>query len=73
MHKKHIMLALGLAALLTSGCATRIAGTVKLVDHNLQPIASDSPQDIVVNMINTTAALENASHSVKTDETGAFQ
>ena len=73
MNKKLFMLAVGCAALMTAGCATRIAGSVKLVDPNLQPIANDSPAGIVVNMINTTAALENASHAVKTDDTGAFQ
>lgn len=72
MNKRVVVVLLG-CALLMSGCATRIAGTVKLVDPHMQPVMDDKPAGITVNMINTTAALENASHAVKTDEVGAFQ
>lgn len=59
--------------ILVSACSAKISGTVKLVDNNMIPISGDKPKALVVNMINTTAALENASHSVVTDEEGKFK
>ena len=61
-----------LAAVLPA-CSARIYGTVQLVDANLQPIAKESPQGTVVNMINTTATLEEASRAVTTDAEGKFE
>jgi hypothetical protein len=63
------VLALALAA-----CSPKIYGTVQLIDANMQPIpaAKDTPQGTVVNMINTTATLEQASHSVTVDAEGKF-
>ena len=64
------VLALALAA-----CSPKIYGTVQLIDANMQPIpaAKDTPQGTVVNMINTTATLEQASHSVTVDAEGKFE
>lgn len=64
--------AIVIAALL-AGCAAKIHGTVQLVDSNLQPLAKENLQGTVVNMINTTTAVEQASHSVTTDGTGKFE
>lgn len=61
-----------IALLLVSGCASSIRGTVQLVDSREQPIPNESPQGTVVNMINTKAAVEQASASVSVDEKGAF-
>ena len=65
-----LALILGLALL--SGCSAKISGVVRLIDANSNPITKEVPENIVVNMINTTASLENASHSVKTNEKGEF-
>ena len=70
---KNIGIVTVLILLFTTGCATKISGMVKLVDKNAQPIATDKPEGIIVNMINTTSSLENASHSVKTDPLGNFE
>ncbi|MDH5229699.1 MAG: carboxypeptidase-like regulatory domain-containing protein [Gammaproteobacteria bacterium] len=72
-HKSTLVITMLCLLTLLVGCSSKIAGTVKLVDKHMQPIPNDMPNGIVVNMINTTAALENASHSVKTDELGAFK
>ena len=61
-----------LAALLPA-CAAKIHGTVQLVDAGAQPVAKESLQGIVVNMINTTAAVEQASHAVTTNADGKFE
>lgn len=61
-----------IVVLLTSGCATTIHGTVQLVDGRDQPVANESPKGTVVNMINTTAAVEKASASASADEKGEF-
>ena len=66
------ILAMVLAALLPA-CSARIYGTVQLVDSNLQPMAKEGQQGTVVNLINTTATLEQASHAVTTDEQGKFE
>jgi hypothetical protein len=65
--------ALALAVLLLSGCSTSIRGTVQLVDGRQQPIANDSPKGAVVNMINTTAAVDQASASAPVNEKGEFE
>lgn len=59
-----------LAAL--GGCATGISGTVRLVDMNNLPVTDGDAEGIVVNMINTSVPLEEASFAVKTDKNGKF-
>ena len=72
--KRIITLSLiAIVSLAAGGCATKIHGTVKLVDKRSQPIQNDSPSNITVNMINTSSSLENASHSVSTNEKGEFR
>jgi hypothetical protein len=58
--------------LLLSGCAN-IRGTVQLVDERQQPIKNESPKGTVVNMINTSAAVDKASASAAVDEKGEFE
>jgi PBP1b-binding outer membrane lipoprotein LpoB len=66
--------ALALFALLfLSACSTSIRGTVQLVDARQQPIANDNPKGAVVNMINTKAAVEQASASAPVNEKGEFE
>jgi len=59
-------------ALLLGGCAASISGAVKVVDRESKPVADAKLEGIVVNMINTTASIEQASYSVKTDAKGRF-
>lgn len=65
----------GIMVLLLSACSPKIYGTVQLVDLNMKPIppAKDTPQGSVVNMINTTSSLEQASHAVTVDAEGRFE
>jgi hypothetical protein len=56
-----------------SGCGGGIRGTVQLVDGRQQPIANESPKGAVVNMINTKAAVEQASASAPVNEKGEFE
>lgn len=58
---------------LFSACAPMIHGTVELVDPNLKPVPGQTLEGTTVNMINTSAALESASHSVVTDGKGRFE
>jgi hypothetical protein len=62
-----------IALIILSGCAARIYGTVELVDSRLQPIPNENPKGTVVNMINTTAAVEQASTSASVDEKGEYE
>jgi hypothetical protein len=70
---KHVLFAV--MVLLAAACSPKIYGTVQLVDVNMQPIpaAKDTPQGTVVNMINTTSSLEQASHAVNADAEGKFE
>lgn len=70
---RSMALGIALGALLLGGCATSISGSVKMVDANNQPVADAKLEGIVVNLINTTSAVETASSSVKTDEQGNFK
>src|SRR6266581_4109572 len=58
--------------LVVSGCAATIHGTVQLVDSRQQPLPNESPKGAVVNMINTTAAVDQASSSATVVEKGSF-
>lgn len=69
----HFPMAAMVLAVLLPACSARIYGTVQLVDTNLQPMAKEGQQGTVVNMINTTATLEQASRAVTTDEEGKFE
>ncbi|MGA1795561.1 MAG: carboxypeptidase-like regulatory domain-containing protein [bacterium] len=55
------------------GCSPAIHGTVQLLDSSLTPVAGESPKGTVVNMINTTARLEEASFSAVVDDQGRFE
>lgn len=59
---------------LLSACAPGISGTIQLVDASNRPIpaAVATPEGAVVNMINTTAAVEEASYSMTTAADGKF-
>lgn len=65
----------GIMVLLLAACSPKIYGIVQLVDLNMKPIppAKDTPQGSVVNMINTTSSLEQASHAVTVDAEGKFE
>jgi YbbR domain-containing protein len=69
------LFAVMLWAAILSGCASGISGTVRLVDANSKPIpaAVASPEGVVVNMINTSAAVESASHSVSVKADGKYE
>jgi len=56
-----------------SGCGATIRGTVQLVDSKDQPVANENPKGTVVNMINTSAAVDKASASASVDEKGEFE
>ena len=64
---------LALIALLLSGCAANIRGTVQLVDSRQQPVPNESPKGTVVNMMNTSASVDKASASASVDEKGEFE
>ncbi len=59
--------------LVLSGCAATIHGTVQLIDSRQQPVTNESPKGAVINMINTTAAVDQASSSTTVDEKGEFE
>jgi PBP1b-binding outer membrane lipoprotein LpoB len=64
---------LALIALLLSGCAASIRGTVQLVDSRQQPVPNESPKGTVVNMMNTSASVDRASASASVGEKGEFE
>ena len=67
--------ALSALLFLLAACAPKIYGTLQLMDVNQQPIppAKESPEGTVVNMINTTSTLEEASHAVTVNAEGKFE
>ena len=71
MTKRAQILLLALLAL--PGCGATIRGTVRLVDGRDQAIANESPKGTVINMINTSAAVEKASASASVDDKGEFE
>ena len=71
--RRILLLVLAATAFMLSACSAKIYGTVQLVDPELKPIEGVNPQGTVVNMINTTANVEDASTSVIVDEKGKFE
>lgn len=69
-----VLVVVGLVTLL-SACAPSIRGTIQLVDANNKPLpaAVATPEGSVVNMINTSAAVEQASYSMTTAADGKFE
>lgn len=74
MNKKaHLILLFAVSVLLLAGCSPKIHGTVQLVDPDLEPLEGEDPKGTVVNMINTTATVQEASYSAIADEKGKFE
>ena len=71
MKPKYLM-SVVLMAVLMSGCSSKIAGVVSIADMNMQPLTDVSREGLVVNIMNTSGSLENASHSVSTDVEGKY-
>ena len=61
------------ALVLLGGCAANISGTVRYVDRESKPVPDAKVEGVVVNMINTTSSLGQASYSVKADAKGKFE
>lgn len=61
------------ALIFLAACSPKIYGTVQLVDPEMTPLEDESPEGTVVNIINTTAKVENASTSVTVDKDGRFE
>jgi hypothetical protein len=70
-----LCLATAVLLLPLAACSPKIYGTLQLVDVNQQPIpvGTESPEGTVVNMINTTSTLEQASHAVNVTAEGKFE
>lgn len=62
-----------LTLLLLSGCASTITGAVKFVDRDDKPEPDSRLEGVIVNLINTTSPIDQASYSVKTDPKGKFE
>ncbi len=75
MNRKLALYAPICMVLLLSACAPSIRGSIQLVDANNKPIpvAIASPEGAVVNMINTSAPVEQASYSVTVAADGKFE
>jgi hypothetical protein len=74
MQPKHAVFYLFAAmAMFLAACSPKIYGRVNLVDENMEAIEGEDPQGTVINLINTTATVEEASSSVVVDEEGEFE
>ncbi len=71
--RKNLLFLLIVSGLFLFACSPKIFGTVQLVDQNMKPIVGESPEGTVINMINTSAKLEEASYSVTADKEGKFE
>lgn len=62
-----------MAIFLLAGCASNITGSIKFADRDNKPEQDSRLEGVVVNLINTTADIGDASYSVKTDNKGRFE
>ena len=72
IRKQVYLVTLLMVATLTASCSPRIYGRLDLIDAGMRPVATDNSQGTVVNMMNTTAPLEKASHVAVVDAKGEF-
>jgi hypothetical protein len=72
-HLINLLAFIVLVVLFIGGCSPKISGVVRLYDNDMQPIEVENPKGTVINMMNTTASLEKASHSVVANELGEFE
>ncbi len=74
MKQARLIMIAGVLVLL-GACSPGIYGKVQLFDANMQPIppATETAEGTVVNMINTTSTIEQASHSVTVNAKGEFE
>lgn len=72
IRKKGVLVTLIMTATLTASCSPRIYGRLDLIDAGMRPVATDNAQGTVVNMMNTTAPLEKASHAAAVDAKGEY-
>lgn len=72
IRKTGYLVSLLMLAVLAASCSPKIYGKVDLVDAGMRPVANDNAQGTVVNMMNTTAPLEKASHAAVVDAKGEF-
>ena len=54
-------------------CSPKIYGRVDLFDPSMAPVQDERPEGTVINMINTTSGIDNASYSVNVDNKGSFE
>jgi hypothetical protein len=73
MRKKLKFLLLLIFSASLVACSPKIYGRVDLFDPSMAPLKDEGPEDTVINMINTTSGLDNASYSVNTDKNGSFE
>lgn len=74
-HKTNFLTVLVVIVMVSAlaACSSKIYGTVQLLDTNMLPVTNEKPLGTVVNMINTTASLEDASYSAIVNEEGKFE
>ncbi len=73
MRKKLKFLLLLVFSATLVACSPKIYGRVDLFDPSMAPLKDEGREDTVINMINTTSGLDNASYSVNTDLKGSFE
>jgi len=74
MRNRTMMLLIAIAAVLSlAACSPKIFGKVTLVGPDSSPVTGESPEGTVVNMMNTSVSLEQASHSVTADAEGKYE
>ena len=72
MNNKTNLFFIIIAVALLVACSPKIYGTVELVDADLKPLEENS-EGTIINMINTTESVENASTSATVDAEGEFE
>lgn len=72
-NRLRILILIIMLSLIATACSPKIYGRVRLVDKEMHELKNESPKGTVINMINTTAKVENASASVFVDEKGKFE
>jgi len=56
-----------------SGCATSIKGSITLMQDDMKVVSNEELEGIIINVINTSSALEDASYTLTTNYKGEFR
>ena len=59
--------------IIAAGCATKVSGTIQLLDENGMLLKAENPAGTIVNMMNLSVPIGKANYSTEANDKGLFE